>query len=219
MDNGNETYFAANKSWFALYTRPRHEFKAAALLKDSGIEYFLPTVLKVKQWSDRKKKIEEPVLRGYIFVFADEDERVEALKLDPIIRCLFEHGRPATIPEWQINNLKAFLSQESEFFVHEGLIPGAKVIINSGPFAGIIGTILTAGNDRSISVTIDLLNRAIVAHLPADTSFELYKETPPAEETKAYYYAPVDEEEETESSEEEPEDTDGIKDNDKETNN
>lgn len=208
MENVKGKYNPSEKNWFALYTRPRHEFKAAAQLKDSGIEFFLPSVTKVKQWSDRKKKIEEPVLRGYIFVFATEDERVEALKLDPVIRCLFEHGRPAVIPEWQIDNLKNFLSKESDFFVHEGLIPGAKVTIKDGPFAGIVGTILTTGNEKSISVTLDLLNRSIVAQLPADTSFELMKENKECEEKKAYFYAPVDEDDEEKDDNEPEKDTD-----------
>jgi transcription antitermination factor NusG len=207
MENGKNKYNPSEKNWFALYTRPRHEFKAAAQLKAGGIEFFLPSVTKVKQWSDRKKKIEEPVLRGYIFVFASEEDRVEALKLDPIIRCLFEHGRPAVIPEWQIDNLKNFLSKESDFFVHEGLIPGAKVTIKDGPFAGIVGTILTTGNEKSVSVTLDLLNRSIVAQLPADTSFELLKECPKYEKTKAYYYAPADEDESAQDDEEEPGDS------------
>jgi hypothetical protein len=58
----------------------------------------------VRQWSDRKKKITEPLLRGYIFIFADERERMISLEQDSVVRCIFDLGRPAKIPEWQINN-------------------------------------------------------------------------------------------------------------------
>lgn len=193
MDNLNETEIIKNKSWFALYTKPRHEFKAAAYLKEVDIEYFLPTVTKVRQWSDRKKKIEEPILRGYIFISADERDRVRALEFESIIRCLFEHGRPAIIPDWQIVNLKNFLSKETDFFVNNGLLPGVKVMIKDGPFTGVIGTILEADNQKSISVSIDLLNRAVIARLAEDTLFEIVKEVPKQEENKAFYYAAVDE--------------------------
>ncbi len=163
------------KSWFALYTKPRCEFKASKELQEIEVDHYLPSVTIIKQWSDRKKKIKEPLLRGYIFIYADERERMISLERESIVRCIFDHGRPAKIPEWQINNLKLFLSRKSDFSVNEGLIPGVKVLINEGPFEGVIGTIIDGGNERSIAVSIDLLNRSVVAHLPKESSFELIK--------------------------------------------
>jgi len=55
-----------DKFWFALYTKPRNEFKAEQQLIAAGITNYLPTVTLLKQWSDRKKKVTEPLLRGYI---------------------------------------------------------------------------------------------------------------------------------------------------------
>ena len=42
-----------DKNWFALYTKPRGEFKAAEQLNVNEINYYLPTLTTVKQWSDR----------------------------------------------------------------------------------------------------------------------------------------------------------------------
>lgn len=64
---------STKKNWFALYTKPKHEFKAEIKLNAEGIETYLPKISKIKQWSDRKKKIIEPVLRGYIFIYANEN--------------------------------------------------------------------------------------------------------------------------------------------------
>lgn len=164
-----------DKSWFALYTKSRCEFKAAEEIRLVGVEYYLPTITKVKQWSDRKKKITEPLIRGYIFIYADERERMITLEQESVVRCIFDYGRPARIPEWQINNLRLFLNGQSDFFVNEGLVPGEKVLIKDGPFEGVIGTIVDKGNEKSIAVSIDLLNRSIVAILPKDSSIELVK--------------------------------------------
>ncbi|HUX94025.1 MAG TPA: UpxY family transcription antiterminator [Ignavibacteriaceae bacterium] len=164
-----------DKSWFALYTKSRSEFKAAEEIHSVGVEYYLPSITRVRQWSDRKKKITEPLLRGYIFIFADERERMISLEQESVVRCIFDFGRPAKIPEWQINNLRLFLNGKSDFFVNEGLIPGEKVLIKDGPFEGVIGTILDKGNEKSIAVSIDLLNRSIVALLPKDSSIEIVK--------------------------------------------
>ena len=166
----------AKKKWFALYTKPRHEFKAELQLKAEDINYYLPVITRLKQWSDRKKKITEPVLRGYIFIFADEKERELSLQQISIVRCIFDNGRPAVIPEWQIDNLKKFLNHESDVIVHSGVVPGAKVKILDGPFAGIVGVIKHEIKGKTIAVNIELLNRSILTKISKDTGFEIIKD-------------------------------------------
>jgi hypothetical protein len=87
-----------NKYWFALYTKPRSEFKAEQQLNAVGVENYLPTVTRLKQWSDRKKKITTPLLNGYIFIFSNEADRLTSVEQQAIVRCIFDSGRPARIP-------------------------------------------------------------------------------------------------------------------------
>jgi len=178
MDQANRETKSINKdkAWFALYTKPRNEFKAAEQMESIGVEYFLPTITKVKQWSDRKKKIAEPLLRGYILIFTDEKHRVHALEQKAIVRCVFDLGRPAKIPQWQIDNLKTMLNTNSELFIKEGLVPGVKVLITDGPFEGVIGKVQESENGKTIAVSIDLLNRSVIAHLPKESIFEIIQE-------------------------------------------
>lgn len=157
------------KNWYALYTKPRHEFKAEEQLTKAGIITYLPSIVKLKQWSDRKKKVTEPVLRGYIFIFASEIDRLEALEQTSVVRCIFEHGRPAVIPEWQIDNLRKMLEYKTDYFVQEGLVSGARVEIKEGPFAGVIGVVKSAREGKTLAVSIDLLNRSIIAYLPKES--------------------------------------------------
>lgn len=173
--NSKENSDIIVKAWFALYTKPRSEFKAAEQIEEIGVEYYLPTITKVRQWSDRKKKITEPLIRGYIFILADEKERVLSLECQGIVRCIFDAGRPAKIPQWQIDNLKTMLSNKSDFYVKEGLKRGVKVRIIDGPFAGVIGVVQDTVNGKEISVSIDLLNRSVIAYLPKESIFEIIK--------------------------------------------
>ncbi|MFO7445841.1 MAG: UpxY family transcription antiterminator [Ignavibacteriaceae bacterium] len=171
-----KTQEPGSKAWFALYTKPRNEFKAAEQIETLGIQYYLPVVTKIKQWSDRKKKISEPVLRGYIFIYADEKERLASLEQYAIVRCVFDQGRAAVIPAWQIENLRKMLSHESDFLIHDGVVPGVKVRIKEGPFTDIIGVVRETENGSTIAVSIDLLNRSVIAHLPKESIFEILKE-------------------------------------------
>jgi transcriptional antiterminator RfaH len=171
------TEHTVNKHWFALYTKPRHEFKAAGQLEKLGIEYYLPVITRKKQWSDRKKLVTEPLMRGYIFIHADEKERLIAVEQFSIVRCVFDNGKPAVIPEWQMENLANFLKKEYDFYMFDGLIPGTRVRITEGPFHGIIGTIQQADNQNTFAVSIDLLNRSVLTHISKETGFERVKDT------------------------------------------
>jgi transcription antitermination factor NusG len=133
--------------------------------------------VKISQWSDRKKKITEPLLNGYIFIFSNEKERILSLEQPSIVRCLSQRGRPARIPEWQIDNLKRMLQTNAEFQIKEGLTPGVKVKIKEGPFQGVIGVVQEAEIGKAIVVSIDLLNRSVIAHLPKGSIFEVVKAT------------------------------------------
>lgn len=160
---------AVNRFWFALYTKPRHEFKAAEQLKDVNVDYYLPVVVKLKQWSDRKKKVTEPLIRGYIFIHASEKERITALEQNGIVRCVTFNGRVATIPDWQIENLRRMLETESDFLISEKIMAGQKVKVISGPFEGVTGLVNYTSNGKTISITIDMLKRSVTAVLPTES--------------------------------------------------
>jgi len=167
MDSG----FSASheKKWFALYTKPRQEFKAVIKLEASCIEFYLPTIKKVKRWRDRKKKIEEPILRGYIFIRGDEKERLIAMQNSSIVRTICFQGKPAVIPDWEMENLKNFLSQSSDVIVSDKIEIGTKVKIIEGPFIDVIGFVTGAQEDKWLAVSIELLKRSVMVRLPKES--------------------------------------------------
>src|SRR3989454_11237049 len=69
----NETIGAR---WYAIRTRARHEKQVRDRLESQGIEQLLPTVIKLSQWRDRKKKIEEPLFSCYCFAQVAWPDRV-----------------------------------------------------------------------------------------------------------------------------------------------
>ncbi|QQS35797.1 MAG: UpxY family transcription antiterminator [Ignavibacteriales bacterium] len=164
------------RHWFALYTKPRSEFKAAKQIEEAGVEFYLPSVTRLKQWSDRKKKVTEPLLRGYIFIFADEKERILSLTQPSVVRCVSDKGSPAKIPAWQIDNLRKMLQTETEYIIKEGLVPGVRIRILDGPFKDVVAVYREEANEKTIAVSIELLNRSVLAHLPKESSYEILKE-------------------------------------------
>lgn len=166
-----------NKYWYALYTKVNQEFKASEYLSKNNIEYYLPVVDKIKQWSDRKKRVKEPVLKNYIFIYATESQRQEALLLPQIVRCVFENGKPAVIPDWQIENFRKAVEANQDFIVYNGLVPGQKIEILSGPFKGVKGVIQTKSKNLTLAVSIELLNRSLIIELPSDVEIKKCPDT------------------------------------------
>ena len=54
--------------WFVIYTKPNHERKIAEQLEKMDASPFLPTVKKLRVWSDRRKYIDMPLFPSYVFV-------------------------------------------------------------------------------------------------------------------------------------------------------
>jgi len=130
------------KNWLAFYTKPRQEFKTAELFGNLSIEYYLPTIITLRQWSDRKKKVRVPLFNGYVFARVDEKERLYAVQQESVVKVVSFSGKPSIVPEWQIESLKKMLLDTPDVFVTHGLQTGQQVKITEGPFGGVIGTIL-----------------------------------------------------------------------------
>jgi transcription antitermination factor NusG len=156
------------KHWFALYTKPRHEFKAQTQIESENIISYLPTVTRLKQWSDRKKKVTEPLFKGYIFIEATEKERLLAVECNSIVKTIFFDGKPSIIPDYQINNLKNVLSNTNNVEVYHEIIKGDTIKIAEGPFAGVEGVVYNVSKDDAmLAVNIDLLRRSVAVKIPA----------------------------------------------------
>lgn len=160
---------AQKKNWFALYVKPKHEFKVRNELEFIAVHNYLPVTTKIRQWSDRKKKIDEPLLKGYIFIYADEKERLSSLENISVIKCVCDHGKPAKIPDWQIINLQNMLNHHTDFNVFDGLVKGTTIEIVEGPFKGVQGVLEKTETVNNLAVSIDLLNRSVVVHLPKES--------------------------------------------------
>lgn len=159
----------SDKHWHPLYTKPRQEFKAEQQIAAVGLEYYLPTVTRLKQWSDRKKKVTEPLFNGYIFVYGVEKDRLIALQQNAIVRSLTFNGKPAYVQDWEIENLKKMLAENREVTIQNTLKAGTKVRVTEGPFKDVEGIVsYTPNNERELAVVIDLLKRSVVVYLPPE---------------------------------------------------
>ena len=97
------------KKWYAVYTHAKWEKKVANLLTLKKIENYCPLNRVVKQWSDRKKIVYEPLFTCYVFVRVSNSESVSVLQTDGVLNYVSWQGKPAVIRDPEIELIKNFL--------------------------------------------------------------------------------------------------------------
>lgn len=155
-----------SKKWFALYTKSRAEKKVHQALVDKGIHCYLPLEKKLKFWSDRKKWVEEPFIRSYIFVQVEESELQNTLSTPGVVTVIRFEGRPATVREEHIKMIESILSSEEDYEVNtETFEPGEKVEVTRGSLKGLFGELTYHLNKYKVLIRIESINQNILVRL------------------------------------------------------
>jgi transcription antitermination factor NusG len=152
------------KTWYAVYTKPRWEKKVASLLLDAGIEHYCPLNKVIRQWSDRKKAILEPLFKGYVFVALEEDKKWDIKKIPGVLNFVYWLGKPAVIRESEIDLIRKFLNEFEDVQVEEkGFVVNSEVLVKQGVLMNYKGVVVEVMGNRAV-VKIDSLDIQLSAH-------------------------------------------------------
>lgn len=156
-----------NMRWFVLYTNPNAEKKFADRLQHAGYEVYLPLKEELKQWSDRKKKMQKPLISSVVFVRCPESALVGVYNILGFSRILRYQGKPAVVRPQEILNLQILLQQATApELIAQNLVPGVPIEILRGPFKGIIGTAVQVLNTLRVKIEIRHLGVAFGINVP-----------------------------------------------------
>ena len=121
-------------NWYAVRTKTKKEILAKDYYSELGVEAYAPTYTTKRAWSDRIKKTKVSAIPGYLF-FKLKKMDFDLVNLNPyttnVVRT--SSGRPAVIPQNEIDCLTKYLSgdeEKNETF----LTVNDAVSIGSGPF-------------------------------------------------------------------------------------
>ena len=157
------------KKWYALYTNPRAEKKVTQLLSNKGLEVYLPLQTTLKQWSDRKKKVEEPLFKSYVFVnIAFEKEHLEVLTTAGVVKFIkigkeLSPIRPEIIKAIQLSlqHFDELQTSSGHFILHQ------QVEVIAGPLQGYKGIIAEQHGNRYFAIQIEQLGTHLLLKVPA----------------------------------------------------
>lgn len=145
------THIPNDINWYAVYTKPRWEKKVAATLQEMGIENYCPLVKTLKQWSDRKKIVLEPLFKSYVFVQISDAEKWSLTKINGILNLVLWLGKPAIIKDEEIIVIKKFLNSFTDIQIvpNEKLEIKSRVRVKNGIFMDYKGVLIELQGNRA----------------------------------------------------------------------
>lgn len=151
---------ALTPRWYACYTRSRHEKRVDARLRGLGLEVFLPTVARVRQWHDREKVVEWPLFPSYVFARFGLDVLARVLGTPGVATVVRFNGRPVAIPEHEIENVRRLAEglgrADSEPEPVPMVATGQAVRITSGPLQEVRGIVTEHRGQDRLLITVGL---------------------------------------------------------------
>ena len=156
----------ASRQWLVAYVQSCLEKKTAQRLAAMGIECYLPVQSEIRQWSDRRKRVDRLVIPMMIFVHVTPQERPLPLSLQAVSRYMVLRGEstPTVSPDEQMDRFRFMLdySPEAVEMCSAPLAPGDAVKVIKGPLAGLEGELITVNGKSKVAVRLDMLGCAHV---------------------------------------------------------
>ena len=159
--NNDTTY-----QWFALYTKAMTEKKVRRELQQRGIEVYIPMRKELRQWSDRKKWVETPIINSYLFVHIQIDDYRRVFESKGVISYVANKGKAVVIPDHEIEAMKRTVGSNLTFNLETDAIRiGKNITIASGPLKGISGEIVEIQGAKKLYLRISHIGYTLVVNL------------------------------------------------------
>jgi transcription antitermination factor NusG len=155
MTNSTDT------NWFVATVRPQHEAAVAQWFEEWGLQPFSPTYRVTRQWSDRKKMLQQPLFPGYVFCRFARNDRAKVLKTPGVRSIVGFGGEPAIVPDSEIEQIASMIATGRPLQPWPYPDKGHTVRIEHGPLRGVEGIVVETEDDYRLVLSITLLQRSV----------------------------------------------------------
>ena len=150
-----------------MYTTSRAEKKVAERLVEAGVEVFLPMVEVLRQWSDRKKKVQKALFNGYVFVKTDRNNLWNCLQTPGAVKFVNFSGVPATIRDEDVETIQRLVATGVSIETDGSEIsPGEKVKVIGGSLEDMVGECIEKGNKDYFLIRIPGIYQNMLVSIP-----------------------------------------------------
>jgi len=159
----SETVIVERGSWYAVYTRSRHEKLVRRAVRERGIESLLPLRNVLSQWKDRRKWVQKPLFPGYLFVRVQQVQLSVVTMTRGVVYILGNGTEPVCVPDEQVETVRRLVEGPYPVVPWPLLQKGKRVQVTVGPLAGLETYIVErrGGAKCRLVVTVELLGRSV----------------------------------------------------------
>ena len=150
-----------SEKWIAVYTKPRHEKTVSNDLYKKGYEVYLPLLREKRKWSDRKKWIEFPLFKSYLFVKTDIKNSLSVVQSYGVVKIIKFGEKVGIVQNEIIDSIRLMIEGGYKPEPLDYFIKGDPVIVKEGPLKGLIGEVVRIDNNERLIVRIDAIQHSV----------------------------------------------------------
>jgi transcription antitermination factor NusG len=154
--------------WLVLRTRSHQENVVETDLRRRRINAYLPRRSVLRKWKDRKKIVRVPLFPGYVFVQPRVDQFDNIRCIRGSCGLIFVGDKPAAVPGKDLEAITCLVDSGALLAVNPQLIPGRRVAVIAGPFAGIQGDLVRIKNGDRLVINAPLLSSSVSVEVDAE---------------------------------------------------
>jgi len=157
--SSDATDMRPDRQWWVLHTRARQEKSLARQLLESEIPFYLPLTSRVNLVRGRRTRSRIPLFGGYLFLWANADERVRCLRTGRVVHVLDAHDQRQLTDE--LRNLHHLIGANAPVTLEQRLSAGQRVRVKSGAMQGVEGTVICRRGRMRLLVAITFLQQGV----------------------------------------------------------
>jgi transcription elongation factor/antiterminator RfaH len=159
----------AKLAWYALQVRSRKESYVASQISGQGYECLLPMYKCIRNWSDRRKEVEQPLFPGYLFCRFNFQQRRPVLFTPGVLQIVGTGRIPTPVSDDEIGALQVAVSSGVARQPWPYLEVGQRVRVNYGALAGLEGILVNLKGNHRVVLSVTLLQRSVA--MEVDTAW------------------------------------------------
>ncbi len=155
--------------WYVLYIKSRHEKFVEDLLLKKGVAAFTPKVTLRRKWSDRVKKVQEPIFKGYCFAKFPLKDKRDIISNVGVMDIIHFNEQYVPVEDSVVESLKLVVDKELTLDPCPYMNKGDRVVIRKGPFKGFEGYVIHKKNkNTTLVISVDAIAASLKCEVDMD---------------------------------------------------
>ncbi|MEL7290569.1 MAG: transcription/translation regulatory transformer protein RfaH [Pseudomonadota bacterium] len=147
-----------------LYCKRSEQARATLNLELQGVECCYPQILADKIRRGQRSQALEPLFPNYVFANFDPEAiaHTTVCSTRGVIDFVRQGPRPVVVDAKVVSNLQAYeQSDEQQCAVSQAYVPGDRVEMSRGPFAGVEAICQESDGDKRAILLINMINQPV----------------------------------------------------------